>query len=270
MPATSTDKNIPSTFRAETVLTVQRWGARMFSFTTTRRGSFRFENGQFVMLGLPIAERLITRAYSIVSPNYDDCLEYLSIVAPGGAFTPSLSRIMPGDEIIIAGKPTGTLSIAGLYPGRALYLVATGTGIAPFLSVIRDPETYQRFEKVVLAHSVRYAEDLAYKDYICGELREHEIVGDAVHRQFHYHPIVTRGAVRDRERIPALIENGRLASDNGLLPIDASHDRFMICGNPTMLADTAAVLSQRGFRASKGIGSPGEFVYERAFAQLSP
>jgi ferredoxin--NADP+ reductase len=270
MSTISTEGHISSAFRAETVLTVQRWGARMFSFTTTRRESFRFENGQFVMLGLRIAERLITRAYSMVSPNYDDCLEYLSIVAPGGAFTPSLSRIMPGDEIIVADKPTGTLSIAGLYPGRALYLVATGTGLAPFLSIIRDPETYERFERVVLTHSVRYAEDLAYKDYICGELRSHEVVGDAVHRQFHYHPIVTRGAGCNRERIPALIENGRLAIDNGLKPIDASRDRFMICGNPAMLAETAALLGQRGFTASKGIGSPGEFVYERAFAELSP
>jgi ferredoxin/flavodoxin---NADP+ reductase len=268
MPTTSTESHIPSTFRAETVLTIQRWGARMFSFTTTRRGSFRFENGQFVMLGLRIDERLITRAYSIVSANYDDCLEYLSIVAPGGAFTPSLSRIMPGDEIIIASKPTGTLSIAGLYPGRVLYLVATGTGLAPFLSVIRDPETYERFERVVLVHSVRYAEDLAYKEYICGELRSHEIVGEAVLRQFQYHPIVTRGAGHNRERIPALIENGRLASDNGLKPIDASRDRFMLCGNPAMLAETAALLGQRGFKASKAIGSPGEFVHERAFAQL--
>jgi ferredoxin--NADP+ reductase len=268
MSTTLTDNRLPSTCFAETVLSIQRWGPRMFSFTTTRRASFRFENGQFVMLGLLIGGRLVTRAYSIVSPNYDDRLEYLSIVVRGGSFTPALARIGPGDEIIVAGKPTGTLAIAGLHPGRTLYLVATGTGLAPFLSIIRDPETYQRFERIVLTHSVRYPEDLAYRDYICGELRHDLVVGDAVKRGLHYQPIVTRGAARDRERIPTLIGNGRLASDHGLAPIDPSCDRFMLCGNPAMLAETATLLGQRGFKASKGIGAPGEFAYERAFADL--
>jgi ferredoxin--NADP+ reductase len=219
------------------------------------------------MLGLSLGGRSVMRAYSIASANYEDHLEYLSIVMPDGKLTPSLSAIKPGDEVIIGGKPTGTLLISDLKPGRALYLLATGTGLAPFLSVIRDPATYEQFDKVVLVHCVRYSADLAYREYICNDLLDHDLVGEAVRERFLYYATVTREPFPQQRRITALIEAGDWPHHIGLQPMDPSCDRLMICGNPHMLADTRTLLDLRGFKVSAGFGLPGDYVYERAFAE---
>jgi len=255
---------VPS-LRSETVLSLRRWSAKMFSFRTTRSLSFRFESGQFIMLGLKLDGRSVMRAYSIASPSYEDHLEYLSIVVPDGKLTSALSRVKPGDEVMVAGKATGTLLIGDLRPGRTLYLLATGTGLAPFMAIVRDPATYERFEKVILVHCVRYAEELAYRSYLCEEMTDDDFIGAAVREQLVYYPTVTMEPFLRQGRIPFLIESGRLENDIGLPPLDASCDRVMICGNPQMLLDTRALLDRRGFQASPTFGLAGDYVYERAF-----
>lgn len=253
--------------RHETVLSVRRWGGRMFSFTTTRNPSFRFESGQFVMIGLTLGGRAVLRAYSLAGASYEDQLDYLSIVAPDGVLTPALARIAPGDRIIVGSKPTGTLLLADLLPGSRLYLLATGTGLAPFLSIIRDPLAYERFERIILVHGVRHADELAYRDHIQAELPAHPLLGAAIRRQLVYCPTVTRDAFPRQARIPALIESGRLAQEFALPPLDPATDRVMLCGSPEMVAGLRHLLDRRGFAPSRGIGQPGDYVYERAFAE---
>lgn len=261
-----------SAFGTETVLDVRHWTDDYFSFTTTRDNGFRFENGQFVMIGLEIEGRPLLRAYSIASANWEEQLEFFSIKVPNGPLTSRLRDIRPGDGVLIGRKPTGTLLIHDLHPGRNLYLLGTGTGFAPWLSVIKDPETYERFERVVLCHGVRSAADLAYRDYIVNELPRHELLGEQIAQKLLYYPAVTREdflfAGRDhRGRLTELMDSGRMMEDLGLEPLDAAHDRAMICGSPQMLADFRALLDARGFTAAPRIGTPGQYVFERAFVE---
>ncbi len=249
----------------EKVLSVHHWNQTVFSFTTTRDPALRFENGHFVMLGLKVDGKPLMRAYSIASANYEEHLEFLSIKVPDGPLTSRLQHIQPGDEVLVSHKPTGTLLLHDLKPGKRLYLLGSGTGLAPFMSIIKDPETYERFEKVVLVHSVRYRSELAYRDYIEWELTHHEYLGEQVRNQLIYFPTVTRERFRYQGRITTLIENGKLFSETGLPPLDPAHDRAMICGSPAMLKDLAAVLDARGFTISPGVGEPGDYVIERAF-----
>ena len=252
-------------FHEERVLSVHHWTDRLFSFTTTRDRALRFSNGHFTMIGLPQGDgKRLMRAYSIASANHEEHLEFLSIKVPGGAFTSRLQAIRPGDTIVVGRKPTGTLLIDYLAPGRRLYLLATGTGLAPFLSVVRDPATYERFEKVVLVHGVRHVTDLAYHDYLTEVLPKHEVLGDVVARQLAYYPAVTREAFRNRGRLTQLIESGRLLDDLGVPGLDPADDRVMICGGPAMLRDLRHLCTQRGFREGS-TGTLGEFVIERAF-----
>ena len=254
-----------SAFLEERVLSVHHWTDRLFSFTTTRNRALRFSNGHFTMIGLPEGDgRRVMRAYSIASANHEEHLEFLSIKVPGGAFTSRLQAIQPGDTIVVGRKPTGTLLIDHLLPGRRLYLLATGTGLAPFLSVVRDPATYERFEKVVLVHGVRHITDLAYHDYLTDILPSHEILGEVVARQLAYYPAVTREPFRNRGRLTQLIESGKLFDDLGLPALDRTDDRVMICGGPAMLRDLKHLCSQRGLREGS-TGTLGEFVIERAF-----
>jgi ferredoxin/flavodoxin---NADP+ reductase len=250
-----------------TVIGVRHWDDRLFSFSITRAPSFRFENGQFVMIGLQVDGRPLMRAYSVVSPNYEHHLEFLSIKVPGGPLTSRLRHLRAGDEVTVGSKPTGSLLVADLRPGRTLYLLATGTGLAPFMSIIRDPYTYERFERVILVHSACSRTGLAYRDHIVEELPHHEYIGEMVRRSLVYYPTVTREPFERRERITDLIESGRLFADCGALPLDAMHDRIMICGCSSMVADVRALLDARGFTASPRIGSPGDYVYERAFVE---
>ena len=262
-----------SPYGTETVLDVRHWTDAYFSFTTTRDDGFRFKTGQFVMIGLEVDGRQpLMRAYSIASPNWEEHLEFFSIKVPDGPLTSRLQHIRPGDEVLIGRKPTGTLLISDLHPGRNLYLLGTGTGLAPWMSVIKDPETYERFERVVLCHGVRTEADLAYRDYITRGLPDHEYLGEDIRAKLLYYPAVSREDFHwdgrpQRGRITDLLDSGRIAADLGLAPLDAAHDRAMICGSPQMLADFRTILDARGFSASPRIGTAGEYVFERAFVE---
>jgi ferredoxin/flavodoxin---NADP+ reductase len=249
----------------ETVTQVQHWNEGLFSFRTTRDPGFRFENGHFVMLGLEVAGRPLMRAYSIASPNWEEHLEFFSIKVPDGPLTSRLQHLQVGDTVLVSRKPTGTLVIHDLKPGRHLYLLSSGTGLAPFLSIIQDPETYERFESVIVTHGVRQVSDLAYRQYITETLPAHELLGEMVRAQLRYHPTVTREAFATRGRLTDQIDSGELASAVGLPPLDPQQDRFMICGSAPMLRDCAARLDALGFVASPRTGEAGDYVIERAF-----
>ncbi len=254
-----------SVMHEETVLSVHHWTDQLFTFTTTRDTSLRFSNGHFTMIGLKVNDKPLLRAYSIVSPNYEDHLEFLSIKVPDGPLTSRLQHVQVGDKIVVGRKPTGTLLADYLFPGKRLYLLATGTGLAPFMSIIRDPEIYEKFEHVILVHGVRRADELAYHDLLAHELAAHEFLGDMIANQLTYYPTVTREAYRNMGRITHLVETGKLFEDVGAPPLDVAHDRVMICGSPAMLRDLKHMLESRGF--SEGNTSrPGSFVVERAFA----
>ncbi|MCE2774775.1 MAG: ferredoxin--NADP reductase [Limnohabitans sp.] len=254
-----------SALHQETVLSVHHWTDRLFSFTTTRDMGLRFSNGHFTMIGLTVNNKPLLRAYSIVSPNYEEHLEFLSIKVPDGPLTSRLQHIQVGDSIIVGRKPTGTLLIDYLLPGKNLYMLSTGTGMAPFLSVLRDPETYERFDKVILVHGVRQVNELAYHDYLTQELPQHELLGEMVSTQFLYYPTVTREPYRHMGRITDLMESGQLFADLGLPTPNPTQDRVMICGSPQMLKDLKSLLEQRGFQEGNTT-RPGDFVIERAFA----
>jgi ferredoxin--NADP+ reductase len=251
----------------EQVLSVHHWNDSLFSFRTTRDRALRFENGHFVMIGLEIHGKPLMRAYSIASPNYEEHLEFFSIKVQDGPLTSRLQHLQPGDPILVSRKPTGTLVLRDLKPGKHLYLFATGTGLAPFLSITQDPETYERFEKVVLLHGVRQVSELAYADLFNNALPGHEFLGDMVRDKLIYFPTVTREPFRNRGRITDLIESGQLFDDIGLPTFDPAVDRAMICGSPVMLKDTADLLDARGFKISPHTGVPGDFVIERAFVE---
>jgi len=254
-------------FITETVLDVRHWTPDYFSFTTSRDDGFRFDNGQFVMIGLPVDGRPLLRAYSIASANWEEQLEFFSIKVANGPLTSRLQHIRPGDDILLSRKPTGTLLIADLLPGKTLYLLSTGTGIAPFLAIVKDPETYERFERVVLTHGVRGVADLAYADYIRKELPQHEFLGPQIRKQLSYYPVVSREPHEHPGRVTTRLESGEMQRDLGLPELDPENDRAMICGSPQMLADFRRILDGRGFHAAPRIGTPGHYVFERAFVE---
>jgi len=252
-------------FSEERVLSVHHWTDRLFTFTTSRDQGMRFANGHFTMLGMRVDDKPLLRAYSIVSANYEDHLEFLSIKVPDGPLTSRLQHVQPGDPVIVGRKPTGTLLIDYLLPARRLYLFATGTGLAPFMSIVRDPTTYERFEELVLVHGVRRKDELAYHDLLLEHLPAHEFLGEQVSKQFRYYPTVTREPFRHTGRVTDLIETEKLFRDLHLPPLDAANDRVMICGSPAMLRDLKNMLETRGFEEGNTT-TPGHFVIERAFA----
>ncbi|MEM1261731.1 MAG: ferredoxin--NADP reductase [Pseudomonadota bacterium] len=253
--------------RSETVLSMHHWNNKLFSFRTTRDRGFRFKNGQFIMVGIKVEGRPVMRAYSIASPNHEDHLEFFSIKISDGALTSRLCHIDIGDEVLLSAKPVGTLVLDDLNPGKRLFLLATGTGLAPFLSVIQDPETYEHFDDVILVHGVRHADDLAYQDFIDHDLLQMPYIGELAAKQLRYFTTVTRNEHPCQERIPALLTSGRLCSDLAIAPLDPATDRAMICGSMAMLRDTEAALETLGFVGSPKQGVPGDFVIERAFAE---
>ena len=255
-----------SAFNEERVLSVHHWTDRLFTFTTTRDQSLRFSNGHFTMLGLRINGKPLVRAYSIVSANYEDHLEFLSIKVPDGPLTSRLQHIEPGDTVVVGRKPTGTLVVDYLLQGKRLYLLSTGTGLAPFMSIIRDPDTYEKFEQIVLVHGVRQVDELAYHDLLVKHLPQHEVLGELVSSKLRYYPTVTREQYKTMGRVTELIDTGRLFEDLGLPPLDPAHDRVMICGSPGMLRDMKRMLEARGFKEGN-TSVPGDFVIERAFAE---
>jgi ferredoxin--NADP+ reductase len=256
-----------SKFATEKVLSVHHWNDTLFSIKTTRDPGLRFENGQFVMIGLQVDDKPLVRAYSIASPNYEEHLEFFSIKVQNGPLTSRLQHIKVGDDLLVSRKPTGTLVLDDLKPGKHLYLLSTGTGLAPFISLIQDPATYEKFEKVILTHGVRNVSELAYADYIENQLKENEFLGEMVKSQLIYYPTVTREPYRNAGRLTDLIENGKIFEDIGLPPLDPAVDRAMICGSPAMLKDLSDILDARGFQISPHIGTPGDYVIERAFAE---
>ena len=255
-----------SNFTEETVLSVRHWTDDLFSFTATRSPSFRFVNGQFTMMGLEVEGRPLTRAYSMVSTNYDDELEFFSIKVADGPLTSRLQHIKEGDRILVSKKPVGTLILDNLLPGRALYLLSTGTGLAPFMSIIRDPETYEKFGKVVLVHGCRQIAELAYGETITEALPRDEFVGELIRDRLVYYPTVTREPFHNRGRVTDLITSGQLFADIGTPPFKPAEDRVMLCGSPQMLEEMRLILVELGFTEGSN-GKPAEFVVEKAFVE---
>lgn len=252
----------------ETVLEVTHWNDTLFSFKTTRDAGLRFRNGEFIMIGLAQGEnKPIMRAYSIASTNYEEHLEFFSIKVQDGALTSKLQHLQKGDEVLIGSKPTGTLVIDDLRDGRNLILIGTGTGLAPFLSIIKDPETYERFEKVVLFHGVRFVNEVAYHKMLSEDLKSHEYLGEMISQQLIYYPCVTRERYQNQGRITDLLNTGKLCSDVGLPKLDPKLDRVMLCGSPSMLKDTCTILDEKGFEESRKKGVQGDYVVERAFVE---
>lgn len=250
----------------EKVLSVHHWNDTLFSFTTTRNPGLRFQTGQFVMIGLPVNGRPLLRAYSIVSPHYEETLEFYSIKVQDGPLTSKLQHLKVGDTLLVGKKPTGTLIIDNLVPGKNLYLLSTGTGLAPFMSTIRDPDYYEAFDRIILTHGVRVNSELGYHQYITEELPNNEFFGEQVKEKLIYYPTVTREAFRNQGRLTDLIESGKLFTDIGLPPLNPETDRAMLCGSPAMLKDLVAILNARGFTEGN-MNTPGTYVIERAFVE---
>ena len=255
-----------STLHSEEVTSVRHWTESLFSFTTTRDAGFRFQNGQFAMIGLEVNGRPLLRAYSLASANYEENLEFFSIKVPDGPLTSRLQHLKTGDRILVNRKPTGTLILDNLLPGRHLYLMSTGTGLAPFLSIIKDPETYERYEKVVLVHGCRQVAELAYGDFITQELPQHEFIGDMIRDKLIYFPTVTREPFRNRGRLTDLITSNTLFDEIGLPPLSAADDRVMMCGSPSMLKDLVDIVRDLGFEEGNH-SEPGQYVIEKAFVE---
>ena len=253
-------------FNEETVLSVHHWNDTLFSFKTTRDAGFRFRNGEFTMLGLEVDGRPLLRAYSMASANHEENLEFFSIKVPDGPLTSRLQHLKEGQSILVGTKPTGTLVTDHLLPGKNLYLLGTGTGLAPFLSLIKDPTIYESFEKVVLVHGVRFIKDLAYQDYIVEELPNNEYLGEMVRDRLIYYPTVTREPFVHNGRITELMESGKLFDDIGLPQIDKDTDRVILCGGPQMLEDTRAFFEERGFTEGTRANT-GSFLIEKAFVE---
>lgn len=256
-----------STLGTERVLSVHHWNDSLFTFRTTRDPGLRFINGQFVMIGVEVNGKPLMRAYSIASANYEEYLEFFSIKVQDGPLTSRLQHLKVGDPLLVSKKPTGTLVLRDLKPGRRLFMFATGTGLAPFMSLIHDPETYECFEKVILIHGVRWTNELAYHDYIEQDLKEHEYLGELIRDKLIYYPTVTREPFRNEGRQTDLILSGKLFEDLNEPPLDPATDRGMICGSPAMLKEISAMLNGFGFHISPHIGVAGDYVIERAFVE---
>ena len=255
-----------SSMNEERVLSVHHWTDTLFSFTTTRDPSLRFSNGHFTMIGLRVDGKPLLRAYSIASANYEDHLEFFSIKVPGGPLTSRLQHLQVGDTVIVGRKPTGTLVDDYLLPGKRLYMLSTGTGLAPFMSIVRDPEIYEKYDQLILVHGVRQVDELAYHDLLVEHLPNHEFLGELVSSKLRYYPTVTREEYKNMGRVTELIESGKLFEDLEVPPLDPAVDRVMICGSADMLRDLKEMLEARGFKEGN-TSTPGDFVIERAFAE---
>ena len=255
-----------SNFHRERVVSVRHWTDRLFSFRTTRSPGLRFRSGQFVMMGLETETKPLLRAYSLASAPYEDALEFFSIKVPDGPLTSRLQHLNEGDEVLVGRKPTGTLLLDNLKDGRNLFLLGTGTGLAPFLSLVKDPETYERFERVILVHGVRFIKDLAYSAYLTEDLPNDELIGELVAAQLTYYPTVTREPFRHNGRISTLLDGGKLHEDLGLPGFDGGVDRFMLCGSEAMIGDLKAIFAARGLEEGN-TGEPGDYVIEKAFVE---
>lgn len=256
-----------SAFLTENVTAVCHWNESLFSFRTTRDQAFRFVNGQFVMIGLQVEGKPLMRAYSIASANHEEYLEFFSIKVQDGQLTSRLQHLQVGDRVMISKKPTGTLVLRDLKPGKRLFLFATGTGLAPFMSLVHDPDMYEQFDQVILMHGVRWQTELAYKNYLEHELPNHEFLGEWVREKLIYYPAVTREPFIHHGRLTNLIRSGELFKHIDQEPFNPEWDRAMICGSPAMLKDTSTLLNGFGFHISPRQGEAGDYVIERAFVE---
>lgn len=255
-------------FHTANVRWVRHWNEHLFSFAIDRPPSLRFRSGEFIMIGLPGEDggKPIMRAYSIASPSYADELEFLSIKVAGGPLTGRLQAIHPGDQLYLGRKPTGTLVCDALLGGKRLWMLSTGTGLAPFLSLARDPEVYDRFDQVIIVHGVRRVDDLAWREELTAQLAGDPLVGDQALLQLHYLPAVTREAFHTTGRITDLIADGRLFAPPVAGPqgFDPEIDRVMLCGSTGMIRETADLLEAAGLSEGSN-AKPGQYVIERAF-----
>jgi ferredoxin--NADP+ reductase len=250
----------------ETVLEVHHWTENLFTLKTTRDPGFRFDSGEFAMMGLEVDGRPLLRAYSVVSAPYDEQLEFLSIKVPNGPLTSRLQHVKPGDTILVNRKATGTLLLHNLEPGKNLWLLSTGTGLAPFLSIIKDPTVYERFDRVILTHTVRHKNELLCGEKALEDLKQNEYIGELAAEKLIYYPTVTREPFQNEGRITDLIRSGKVFTDLGLEPLSTADDRVMICGNPHMTAELTKYMEDQGFEMGAN-NKPGTFVIEKAFAQ---
>ena len=255
-----------SAFHREKVLSVKHWTDTLFSFTATRNSGFRFQNGQFAMIGLEIEGRPLMRAYSMASANHEEELEFFSIKVQDGPLTSRLQKIKEGDTILVGRKATGTLITDNLLPGKRLLLLSTGTGLAPFVSLIKDPDVYDRYEQIVLVHGCRQVSELAYGEEVVKNLQSDELFGPLLAEKLTYYPTVTREPFRNRGRITDLITSKQIFDDIGQEPLNIEGDRIMMCGSPAMLEELRQMFDERGF--SEGNHSePGHFVIEKALVE---
>lgn len=258
--------NLQDSHYLANVTWVHHWTEHLFSFRTSRPPAFRFRSGEFVMLGLPGSDKPLMRAYSIASPSFADELEFFSIKVPDGRLTSRLQQIKPADMVLLGKKTTGTLVIDALKPGKSLYLISTGTGLAPFLSIIKDFEVYERYERIIITHTVRREDDLAYREFLESGIYEDEVIGDAARKQLIYYPTLTQEQFKHSGRITHRIASGEFFEDLKLnrTSFCPDQDRVLICGSMPMIRDTAAVLEAAGM--SEGSNArPGEYALERAF-----
>jgi ferredoxin--NADP+ reductase len=251
---------------AQTVTAVTHWTDRLFSFRVTRPQSLRFRSGEFVMIGLQDdAGKPLLRAYSIASPSWDEELEFYSIKVPDGPLTSRLQHIRPGDQIILRPKPVGTLVLDAMLPGRRLWFLATGTGIAPFASLMRDPETYEKYEQVVMMHTCREVAELEYGRSLVEALKADELVGEMAAGRLLYYPTTTREPSPRMGRVTDNLSTGKVFADLGIPgPLDPATDRAMVCGSMAFNVDVKAILEAAGLREGAN-SAPGEYVVERAF-----
>lgn len=246
---------MPANFTTEKVLSVRHFSDRLFSIVCTREGGLRFENGQFVMMGLEVDGRPLVRAYSMASANYEDALEFYSIKLPDGPLTSRLQKVNVGDALLVGTKAVGTLTVANLKPGKHLWMLATGTGLAPFLAMVKDPETWERFERVTVVHGVRHIADLSFDEFFEHTLPNDEYLGELVRSKLTYHPTVTREPFRNQGRITDLLR---------AKPLSPATDRVVICGSEAMIKETSSMLDGFGFQEGDS-HERGEYLIEKAF-----
>ena len=251
---------------SETVIEVHHWSDKLFTIKTTRSPGLRFRNGEFAMMGMEVDGKPLMRAYSMASSNYEDYLEFYSIKVQDGPLTSRLQHVKVGDKLLVSKKPTGTLLWDRLRPGKRLYLLGTGTGLAPYLSIIKSPDVYDNFEKVILVHGCRYVNELTYQRLIEHELRDNEYFGDSVKDKLIYYPAVTREKYKNFGRLSTLLESGQLMKDINMPALNVDDDRFMLCGGPGMLKSLSGILDNMGFQETRR-NDYREYVVERAFVE---
>lgn len=262
----SQEQSFPDTLTQETVLSVKHWTDHLFSFRITRPRTFRFRSGEFIMLGMFVNNKPLLRAYSVTSPNWDDELEFLSIKVEGGPLTSRLQHIRPGDKLLLGKKPTGTLTLDAITPAKNLYMISTGTGIAPFVSLIRDPETFEKFQDVVLTHTCRTVAELEYGKNIIDTLKSDPLIAEFAKDKITYFSSVTQDNYNSVGRITTLINSGEFFQDIGKPPLNPSTDRVMICGSVDMLNEVSALLETNDFSQGSN-ASPADYIIEKAFAE---